>query len=67
MVSQPQNPEFMINPENFHPCWNNSVKCSLILNQFTLYYRGVWWLSSTQGRRVTSLGFNEGTASCPRA
>ena len=20
MVSQPQNPEFRINPENFHPC-----------------------------------------------
>ena len=20
MESQPQNPEFMINPENFHPC-----------------------------------------------
>ena len=24
MESQPQNPEFSINPENFHPC---SMKC----------------------------------------
>ena len=30
MESQHQNPEFRINPENFHPCWNNSVKCSIL-------------------------------------
>ena len=27
MESQPQNPEFRNNPENFHPC--NSIKFSL--------------------------------------
>ena len=29
MVSQPQNPEFRINPENFHPC--NKVHVVLLL------------------------------------
>ena len=31
MESQPRNPEFRINPENFHPCvWENpSVKVTL--------------------------------------
>ena len=26
MESQPQNPEFRINPENFHPCSDTKVK-----------------------------------------
>ena len=26
MESQPQNPEFRINPENFHPCYYARVK-----------------------------------------
>ena len=34
MESQPQNPEFMINPENFHPCisgeWVNAVVRSAV-------------------------------------
>ena len=25
MESQPQNPEFRINPENFHPCISDSL------------------------------------------
>ena len=25
MESQPQNPEFRIHPENFHPCYHNSL------------------------------------------
>ena len=29
MESQPQNPEFRINPENFHPCMQ-SVKASVM-------------------------------------
>ena len=28
MESQPQNPEFRINPENFHPCVVN--ECTLV-------------------------------------
>ena len=28
MESQPQNPEFRINPENFHPCGGYSHTCS---------------------------------------
>ena len=28
MVSQPQNPEFRINPENFHPCVPGPTVCS---------------------------------------
>ena len=33
MESQPQNPEFMNNPENFHPCMLNSLyagQCCLL-------------------------------------
>ena len=29
MESQPQNPEFWINPENFHPCNVHYFTCSL--------------------------------------
>ena len=29
MESQPQNPEFRIDPENFHP-WVQSIQCHLI-------------------------------------
>ena len=31
MESQPQNPEFCINPENYHPCWqpDQSLHCVL--------------------------------------
>ena len=28
MESQPQNPEFRINPENFHPCFMSHVSTS---------------------------------------
>ena len=31
MESQPQNPEFRINPENFHPC-SSHISTSLRLN-----------------------------------
>ena len=27
MESQPQSPEFKINPENFHPCAHTCLKC----------------------------------------
>ena len=35
MESQPQNPEFRINPENFHPCKNdrNQVTETIIENR----------------------------------
>ena len=37
MESQPQNPEFRINPENFHPC--NYGKHSKISNKlFVLFF-----------------------------
>ena len=29
MESQPQNPEFRIIPENFHPCIYNNNECKL--------------------------------------
>ena len=35
MESQPQNPEFRINPENFHPCY--SVKKFVCLFDLILY------------------------------
>ena len=31
MESQPQNPEFMINPENFHPCFSAKRFCDRIV------------------------------------
>ena len=33
MESQPQNPEFRINPENFHPCMNSCM---------SFYQKGGW-------------------------
>ena len=30
MESQPQNPEFRNNPENFHPCFNQVAKLHFI-------------------------------------
>ena len=27
MESQPKNPEFRINPENFHPCYHANMYC----------------------------------------
>ena len=30
MESQPQNPEFRNNPENFHPCIYNMKQCSVV-------------------------------------
>ena len=30
MESQPQNPEFRIHPENFHPCYNAVIYPSLL-------------------------------------
>ena len=37
MESQPQNPEFRINPENFHPCKGCPNGSQAI--EVTLYYR----------------------------
>ena len=34
MESQPQNPEFKINPENFHPCTKTNQKNICPLNLF---------------------------------
>ena len=31
MESQPQNPEFRVNPENFHPCYKLKLLQSLLL------------------------------------
>ena len=32
MDSQPQNPEFRINPENFHPCkYQSLIQCAHII------------------------------------
>ena len=36
MESQPQNPEFRINPENFHPCKTN---CNLNILTLCIGYR----------------------------
>ena len=33
MESQPQNPEFRINPENFHPCIIDMGRFSMIHHQ----------------------------------
>ena len=30
MESQPQNPEFRINPENFHPCTDELAECNMV-------------------------------------
>ena len=35
MENQPQNPDFSINPENFHPCLNEDKCHSAIV---TIYY-----------------------------
>ena len=35
MESQPRNPEFRINPENFHPC--KYLECICLLLSYTQY------------------------------
>ena len=37
MESQPQNPEFRINPENFHPCFSY-IPISLLKQAWTASY-----------------------------
>ena len=39
MESQPQNPEFKINPENFHPCANDNLKAGrvIICNELSMH------------------------------
>ena len=37
MESQPQNPEFRINPEVFHPCSFNKMGCLISCNKL-LYF-----------------------------
>ena len=40
MESQPQNPEFRNNPENFHPCvhiFNSSTECEVAVVKFISY------------------------------
>ena len=37
MESQPQNPEFRINPENFHPCLPTSVNDRVIWSFCDIY------------------------------
>ena len=39
MESQPQNPEFRINPENFHPCFNSHKR----LNAWAADCRVLFW------------------------
>ena len=39
MESQPQNPEFRINPENFHPCRHLIFGLILPLHQYFVYER----------------------------
>ena len=34
MESQPQNPEFRYNPENFHPCIVNTYVMQILLGYF---------------------------------
>ena len=51
MESQPQNPEFRINPENFHPCKNpNHMVCIIIILLFhrTWYNNFSLWLPATK-------------------
>ena len=33
MESQPQNPEFRNNPENFHPCTKSFFECTLVASK----------------------------------
>ena len=54
MESQPQNPDFSINPENFHPCLN-SVLAVLWMSVFWVQWIGLWlWhsYSPVQMRRL---------------
>ena len=38
MESQPQNPEFRINPENFHPCVQHAIDVnSLYVESFSCF------------------------------
>ena len=51
MESQPQNPEFRINPENFHPCLYTVLRItrtSEFFHQFNKIWRIIWTLHSTQ-------------------
>ena len=40
MESQPQNPEFRINPENFHPC-NTDLEIKLSCCGSQIFYHGI--------------------------
>ena len=37
MESQPQNPEFRINPETLHPCYDFQLFHKTLVNCFLLY------------------------------
>ena len=39
MVSQPQNPEFRINHEAFHPCSFNKMGCLISCNKMLHFYK----------------------------
>ena len=37
MESQPQNPEFRINPENFHQCTNAGINSNATMNAIAIF------------------------------
>ena len=40
MESQPQNPEFRISPENFHPCNFNEAESMIYLPKISYIHQG---------------------------
>ena len=52
MESQPQNPEFRINPENFHPC-TYSTQCG-VLGECTLIKLNTVGTTICMGKTTTT-------------
>ena len=54
MESQPQNPEFRINPENFHPCQSSRLRVqsssiSLVFLMFLCLFIAALWSPAGKG------------------
>ena len=61
MESQPQNPEFRINPENFHPCINQkSPKTFVVENQClnVMFKEVCWYIRKIPNRNSKPAPFN---------
>ena len=46
MESQPQNPEFRINPENFHPCRQGLKICQVSSHRALMVQHKIFWYFS---------------------